>query len=639
MRKLILVFAVLQFFHLKAQRPIPGGVQGAYIWEITKENSVNAIWESKLTTNPDDSIVQITGKAITINNNPALNFNGQIINKSLDISQLSSFSLFTVCQEYDTVSEKVIFSIENDTAPETVLTNMRMAAIDAYRYANFNKNKDIVPKIYYYSQNKTKDSLISPHRIQLGRTYRSANLPVSAYNGSIPELIVFNRYLSLKERQKIESYLAIKYGISLNQEFPVSYLNSKGEIIWDADLNASHNHNIAGTGRDDLSGLYQKVSESTFTPGLMKIGHKNEIKNNSFLIWGDNEGELRFADEEGVRPLKREWKISAYQSLKDCVFIEASILSLNEINPFRPGETCWLMIDRSSTGNYPFKQTCFNRAQYITEQRSFFFNDVEIDPDHSGSDIFTLIAAPNFFTRSTVISPTCSLTLAGIIQTEIVGGKAPYKLTLKSESVQQYADENSMYHTFDGLSQGTYILEVTDAKNNHFTEKIRISNTHSWENKLSDNYTIIEGQTLDLDASKGMPALNYMYSWIFPDGSVLYNHSVEISYPGCYLLSVTDDNGCNSIEEITVKQSDKQIIRYFELFPNPTKGWFALRIDLRRKANVNIAIFNVSGQVIRESQLKDEYYYWYSDNIPEKGIYFIVISTQNESKTLKLLVQ
>jgi hypothetical protein len=643
MKHFILFIIILPFIVLNAQQPIPGGVSGAYIWEIT-ENKLpdRAQWKSNLKNTPDTSL-SISGKSKTINNNPALFLNANSINNSLNLGKLASFTMFTVCQDTDTVTEKVIISIENDSAPEMVLTNKRMAALDVYRYANYSKNKNLIPKIYAYSQNKSKDSSTISHKLQLGRPPRNQNLPVAAYKGIVPELILFNRFLSYMERQKVESYLAIKYGISLNQTFPVSYFNSKGEIIWNGEIHAKHNQNIAGIGRDDASGLNQKVSESIQTPGVLKIGHRNDLKNNTFLIWGDNGKALRFADGTEIRPLQREWEIVVSNSINDSVFAETDVMSMEEINPFSEKETCWLMIDRSGTGKFPFKQTDYIPCQPMASSRgSIYFKQIAIDTDHSGSDIFTLLAAPDFFTRSQVISPTCSKMQAGVIQTDIAGGVPPYILILKGLSnpgFQKSAKEYNIYHNFEDISQGSYILHITDANNNIYTENIWVSNSHIWETKISENYTLIEGGCITLDASKGMPAVNYTYSWTSPDGTVLNDRTINITKPGSYLLSITDENNCNSTMEIMVKQTGKANIKYVELFPNPTDGWFAIRIDLERAASVNVTISDISGKIIKHTLLKNERFYWYTDRLQKPGIYFITLIIGNEKESLKLVVQ
>ena len=645
MRQVIFIIVFIPFVTIYGQKTKPGGVQGACVWETTEATYPGqAQWKSRL-TNPLDSGLVIKGKIKTINNNPALFFSDgtNTINSTLNLGKLVSFSLFTVCQENDSISERVIISLENDTATEMVLTNRRMAALDVYRYSNFSTNKKLCPKIYSYTQNKANNQSAVSRRLQFGRPPRSQHLPVSVYSGIIPEVILFNRFISPKERQKVESYLALKYGISLNQEFPVPYLNSKGEIIWDAEINAAFSFNIAGIGRDDLSGLNQSISESTQTPGVMKIGVIGELKNNSFLIWGDNGGPLRFNEESGIRKLEREWKVSAFNFKTGPLCFETNELSLSQIDPLFDGEIYWMIIDRSGTGKYPFKQTGYVQCLPLSLQEGLIkFNSVVIDADQSGNDVFTLLIAPSFFTRSTVQSPTCSSVYSGAIQTEIAGGVPPFRLFLKGISNHNFSVANKEYnrdHIFEDISQGEYILQVIDADNKIYTEKIWVSNTHLWETKISQYYKLIDGETLILDASDGMPAVDYIYSWTEPDGTFINNEEITINKPGNYLLSVTDNNNCNSTLEINVKQIGRSNFKNVELFPNPANGWFIVRVSLEHRADVNVVISDMSGNILKQTLLQNDQYYLYKNIIQQPGTYLITLESAIEKETLKLIVQ
>ncbi|WP_372795608.1 LamG domain-containing protein, partial [Lutibacter sp.] len=116
------------------------------------------------------------------------------------------------------------------------------------------------------------------------------------------------------ERNKIESYLAIKYGITLADAgigTTKDYVNSDGALIWDHTSNAGYNYDIAGIGRDDVSALNQKQSSSINNAtdatgpieGILTIGladiyttnseniltnSSNTLGNKQFLVWGNN---------------------------------------------------------------------------------------------------------------------------------------------------------------------------------------------------------------------------------------------------------------------------------------------------------------------------------------------------------------
>ena len=86
---------------------------------------------------------------------------------------------------------------------------------------------------------------------------------ISFFTGAIRELIIYNTGLSLANRNKIESYLALKYGITLSQNTPTNYTASGGALFWNASAGVGFNVNIAGIARDDGFSLSQRKSQST----------------------------------------------------------------------------------------------------------------------------------------------------------------------------------------------------------------------------------------------------------------------------------------------------------------------------------------------------------------------------------------
>ena len=126
-----------------------------------------------------------------------------------------------------------------------------------------------------------------------------------AYRGSldarVAEVITYSsRKNDASERNKIESYLGIKYGITLGTNgTSQNYVNSDGNVIWNTTTNSGFNWNIAGIGRDDLSKLTQKQSRSSNSAsevaiGLGEVNTTNTANTNTFsvdkqfLVWGSN---------------------------------------------------------------------------------------------------------------------------------------------------------------------------------------------------------------------------------------------------------------------------------------------------------------------------------------------------------------
>lgn len=123
----------------------------------------------------------------------------------------------------------------------------------------------------------------------------------ASYDGDILEVINYNTRNSDADKSKIETYLAIKYGITLGiNGTSQNYINSAGTIIYAAG--SGFNYNIAGIGRDDKSLLNQKQSKtensnSDITIGLGNIFDRNSDNTNTFndkdfLVWGNNNNTL-----------------------------------------------------------------------------------------------------------------------------------------------------------------------------------------------------------------------------------------------------------------------------------------------------------------------------------------------------------
>ncbi|MEO5980377.1 MAG: T9SS type A sorting domain-containing protein [Chryseolinea sp.] len=140
-------------------------------------------------------------------------------------------------------------------------------------------------------------------------------------NGYFAEIIIHNRALSATERQQINSYIGIKYGLAMDQSTVTNYLRSDGTVIYPATT-ASYTpyiSDIAGVGRDDGSALTQTSSKSQNANSVVRMTIESPgttLANNEFLVWGDNNGNLttpNSTDVDGTtvkRRLSRVWRAS-----------------------------------------------------------------------------------------------------------------------------------------------------------------------------------------------------------------------------------------------------------------------------------------------------------------------------------------
>lgn len=149
---------------------------------------------------------------------------------------------------------------------------------------------------------------LTPPALRLGRHATTVN---AGFVGELGEIIVYGSYPSTAELNRINSYLAIKYGITLDQSIGQNYVSSTGTVIYNAAAGGTKDtfdQEITGIGRDDASALDQRQSKSVETNSMLTIGHGTIAVNNvsntntftadqSFFIAGHNG---RNADSKGT---------------------------------------------------------------------------------------------------------------------------------------------------------------------------------------------------------------------------------------------------------------------------------------------------------------------------------------------------
>ncbi len=136
----------------------------------------------------------------------------------------------------------------------------------------------------------------------------------SNFAGNVAEVIIYTRPLSTGERQRVESYLAIKYGFTLDQSAAQNYVAPQGGIIYPAA--STHNdfaHDIAGIGRDDAQGLNQTASRSRNADDIVNIGLASNLNDGEYFLWGNNGATMTATTEVPAgyaQRLARIWRVA-----------------------------------------------------------------------------------------------------------------------------------------------------------------------------------------------------------------------------------------------------------------------------------------------------------------------------------------
>jgi len=139
------------------------------------------------------------------------------------------------------------------------------------------------------------------------------------FDGKLSELIIYDGVPTATEEDQIESYLAVKYGITLAS---TNYLSSDATVIWDNSTYSSYHYDIAGIGRDDAQGLHQKQSKSINSDAIVTMsteaiattnaGISTALTDGTYLLWGNNNSTTNAYDDLPAGysgRLKKEWVV------------------------------------------------------------------------------------------------------------------------------------------------------------------------------------------------------------------------------------------------------------------------------------------------------------------------------------------
>lgn len=222
------------------------------------------------------------------------------------------------------------------TSGRTLVTSRRVAEPGSGQYINFASDATAgVPRIISVRRRLSEAD---------STTISTTDFPLTESADSICESIVYSRMLSNRERQKIDTYLALKYGVTLNQTAPSSYVGSDGRVVWDAVANAEFSHHIFGICNDTVSRFYTRENTSAEEADLLKI-NADTLPSMSYAILGDDNNSLKYIREEG-RPkrLGRTWRVSTTGETTGTVSIAFDAERIEEAFPLEDGEHYWLAI-------------------------------------------------------------------------------------------------------------------------------------------------------------------------------------------------------------------------------------------------------------------------------------------------------
>jgi len=566
-------------------------------------------------------------------------------------SNKGQYTIITIFHPKNESLEQIIWSLEKENQAQSVLTTHRTANFQTGKYLNYGdspnfKNQAQIQTYLVNNRNSQYD------QIRIGAKSPYPELPIENFTGIIPEILVFDKVLSFEEIREVESYLAIKYGISLDQISPTDYLNSEGTVIWDAKLNKDYPFNITGIGRDDYFGLYQKQSTSINQPYLLSIGideiyetnqqNPSQIPNLNYLIWSDNDGSLEFKSDvlNLTQILERKWVMNTISSDEN---VNTSLsLDLDQIEEEINFEHAyWLKVDKSGSGTFALENTHLFPSE-IKENKALFQN-INWTQLNVNKTAFTFTSGPPLLPLVEVTQPQCTPNTSGGIKLKVFGGKAPYQITIQNEqnTTQKVGVGTHQIIEFDNLTSGDYQLAIIDVDGKRVEQKFYLQSQDAPILDLKDTYYLSDNQPLQLDGNQMAVSgnNNLSFQWSGDNELKAYSPQIELIEAGNYQVEVAE-GACISKYKFQVKALEEQVFERIEVYPNPiSEGTtFKAKIKLKEVSSLKITITDTNGRIIKERNYPAQDYFLYSDQIEVQGNYFLTFATKTQKTTRSIII-
>ncbi|MGX1023616.1 T9SS type A sorting domain-containing protein [Psychroflexus sp. MBR-150] len=442
--------------------------------------------------------------------------------------------------------------------------NNEPSYISYYHWNNYRLNK--IYKTYGF---------IGETEYNVGKNFsfsnQNNNIGAENFVGYFTEFISFPFELDANEKNRVESYLALKYGLTLNSD----YKSSTNVRFW--NINSAFSNNIFGVGKDDKSGLYQLIAESRNEQDLLvaSVGPYAEtniikqqeleltISDNHFILFGDNNGNLSLNEpnEMFVSTLGRKWLSQNTGEESKEYPINLRFKVTNEIQNIL-NETdlkLWFLrdpfVNNTEISDFQSEFVEFTKIDDIQEGYATV-EEIFFDIDENKFDQYTLAIGPEMIVQVKFHRTECSkYNISRNVDIEITGGTPKYSIKVESENGYSFQTitENTVV-TLEDLSEGVYIIYVEDSNGLFVKREFEVIIYNMFLNLGPDQNLSINQQEINLFAGEGIEDPDATYEWYF-NGELLEHTDplLVVNAPGDYEVIVTaGDRSCSISDRITI---------------------------------------------------------------------------------------
>ena len=320
-----------------------------------------------------------------------------------------------------------------------------------------------------------------------------------------PEAIVYGRMLSQLERRQVETYLALRHGITLTG----SYFAPDGSLLWDCADNSAYHHRVTGIARWPQSMMDQPISTTSYEEGsgyasnlpgndsywrlrdslstdrrLLVIGREPgcPLPEGGHLMWGDDGGALTMTQLQSDtlwRVMGRTWRYETSVSAEPDTagnHVELSYAIANTLSPYYTNHLVMLAGEDSPPD--PEESAVIPCAGADTQRHKLIFDNACLT--QASGQYFTFAHYGGLLAKVTPIRASCGYTSDGGMRIDILCGTPVFAYSFTfggplydsdGEPDANMAEDpelagyfESRQYTISGLRQGLYLLTLSQGR-------------------------------------------------------------------------------------------------------------------------------------------------------------------------------
>lgn len=584
---LSLCFVFLFFSDIFAQQVYPGGVTGAETWYMADFEDL----DSNIYHNHGYAHIRITPCEAALDQG-LINFNHAIKTEKLclkynaPLENTTTRNIFFVGEpriidqsDYSHVTTGWNALLGNMPQTSLIIRNrfdlaMKSSYVNS-QFAQYSSLSNAHINFYHWNIYQTDRKFKSfgyegESTFYIGKQFVNSGTQAKYFNGLFPEFISFPFELNANERNRVESYLALKYGITLDLD--KSYKSARNKVFWDNSNNNLFGNFIFGIGRDDISGLNQLQSESIHNKDYLiasveKLALTNPIKqqmvsisNENFIVFGDNSAPDGLEEENDfkVRTLKKKWLSQNTGSEADIIrmFFKLNLAGvIQESLLENPAWKVWMLHDRYVTN----QQVSDFNSQYVEYYEPVimdgidysYYENVFFDTDNAVYDQYTFGIGPDMIVQARFDTDNCD---DEYFKTYVVitGGEAPYYIEINNTNsyFENFTiNENTM--AFDAIAPDTYTIYVKDAVGVEAEIELEVIQYQMTVDLGPDQILNASQPQVTLDAGQNISDPDATYQW-YHNGVLMSvdDSTITVSQPGEYKVVVTSGNRACEVSDV-----------------------------------------------------------------------------------------